>query len=224
MPPNLLSIPWLRPTRTLVAALILVSIFLGLIYTGFVLHDTTYEPQVIHQAVEAVQNVASEIQHEIVPEDAIEHDLKDERPPDYGTDDFCTAFPDPGNIAVIVKTGATELHAKVPTTLATSLRCVREPLIFSDLEQTLGEHQVHDALANFTAMEGNKDFEFYRKQQEYVAEGRGADLPELSSIPIPSTDWRTAGKSAAWGLDKYKFLCEYLCPIVDVYDHANVMH
>ncbi|KAF2172088.1 glycosyltransferase family 31 protein [Zasmidium cellare ATCC 36951] len=127
---------------------------------------------------------------------------------DPSNDDYCNTFPDPGNIAIIIKTGATELHAKLPTPLATTLKCVREPLIFSDLEQRLGEHRVHNALANFTpsAMEGNKDFDIYKLQQQYVASGREADLPDLSSISIPSDDWRTEGKSAAWGLDKYKFL------------------
>lgn len=187
------------------------------------LHESTYEPSIVHQAVEAIEHVASsEVQHETPPDDTLEHHMNDASPPGYGTDDFCNAFPDPGNLVIILKTGATELHAKAPTPLASSLRCVREPLIFSDLEQRLGQHQVHNALANVTpsAMEGNKDFDIYRKQQQYVAEGREADLPELSAIPIPSDDWQTKGKSAAWSLDKWKFLRESLDMMASAY--ANV--
>lgn len=203
---------WRRPSKTLLAALLSISILTGLLYTGITLHNTAYEPAVIHQAVEAAQYATSEVQHEILSNENFDHRPNETIQTSYGDDEYCNTFPDPGNIAIVIKTGASELYAKLPTTLATVLKCVREPLIFSDLEQRLGEHHVHNVLASFTpsAMNGNKDFDIYRKQQQYIAEGREADLPELSSVPIPSDDWRTAGKSAAWGLDKYKFLREYI--------------
>lgn len=203
---------WRRPSKSLLAALLSISIFTGLLYTGATLHNTAYEPAVIHQAVEAAQHAASGVQHEIIPNEAFDHRPNVTTLTDDGDDEYCNKFPDPGNIAIIIKTGASELYAKLPTTLATVLKCVREPLIFSDLEHRLGEYHVHNVLANFTpsAMNGNKDFDIYRKQQQYIAEGREADLPGLSSVPIPSDDWRTQGKSAAWGLDKYKFLRECL--------------
>ncbi|KAK3713068.1 hypothetical protein LTR37_008753 [Vermiconidia calcicola] len=79
---------------------------------------------------------------------------------------------------------------------------------FSDLEQTLGDKRMHNVLSRFSedAMNGNDEFDIYRKQQELANQGREVDIPSLSSIPITTKDWRTEGKNAAWGLDKYKFL------------------
>lgn len=217
---------WRRPSKTLFVALISISIFTGLLYTAITLHNTAYEPAVIHHAVEAAQHVASEVQHDLNLKQDVDHGSNGTTgttPTNHEDDEYCNAFPDPGNVAIIIKTGATEVYAKLPTLLATILKCVREPLIFSDLEQRLGEHQVHNVLANFTpsAMKGNKDFDIYRTQQQYVADGRAADLPRLSSVPIPSDDWRTNGKSAAWGLDKYKFLREYLEDSAKVFDASG---
>ncbi|EGP87833.1 uncharacterized protein MYCGRDRAFT_24216, partial [Zymoseptoria tritici IPO323] len=118
----------------------------------------------------------------------------------------CGVHKDPGNISIIVKTGATVISERLPTLLLTSLRCVDNPLIFSDLEQEFGGHHVYDVLSNFSRKEGNADFDLYRTQQEYAANGRQVDLPNLRELPIVSNDWRTKGKSAAWSLDKYKFL------------------
>ena len=123
-----------------------------------------------------------------------------------GLPSYCDAF-DISKITISIKTGATVAFDKVPTQLMTSLRCVTRPMIFSDLNQTLGSHQMHDVLSRVSpaAMKGNSDFDLYFKQQELVAQGREIELNTLSSIPIPTQDWRTQGKSAAWALDKYKF-------------------
>ncbi|KAF7195476.1 hypothetical protein HII31_03070 [Pseudocercospora fuligena] len=124
------------------------------------------------------------------------------------TDDFCAKHLDLDNIAVVVKTGATAIHDRLPTQLSTALRCVKEPLIFSDLDANLGDLHVHDVLSNFTTSvaESNREFDIYRMQQEYLAQGKANDVPRLRNLPIPTKDWRTEGKSAAWALDKYKFL------------------
>lgn len=125
--------------------------------------------------------------------------------PDLAKDD-CSSYPDLGNIAIVVKTGATEAARLIPTLLKTSLRCVKDPIIVSDLEQEISGIKLHNVLAEFAprAMQGNVDFEIYHLQQQYQAEGREEDIPKLSSMPHANQDWRTAGKSAAWGLDKYK--------------------
>ncbi|KAK3723489.1 hypothetical protein LTR37_001741 [Vermiconidia calcicola] len=124
-----------------------------------------------------------------------------------GLPPFCGNF-DVSNIAISIKTGATEARNRVPTQLMTFLHCIPDVMIFSDLDQTLGDKQMHDVLSRFSeaAMKGNDEFEIYLKQQELANHGREADLPSLSSIPITTQDWRTEGKNAAWGLDKYKFL------------------
>ncbi|KAK5173843.1 uncharacterized protein LTR77_002524 [Saxophila tyrrhenica] len=121
--------------------------------------------------------------------------------------DFCDAF-DVSKIAISIKTGATEPRNKIPTQLMTFLRCIPDVMLFSDLEQSIGAHKLEDVLSSFSeaSMQNNVDFDLYRKQQEYAKQGRETELGNLGEIPIPYDDWRTSGKSAAWGLDKYKFL------------------
>lgn len=120
---------------------------------------------------------------------------------------FCNDF-DTSKIAISIKTGATEPRNKIPMQLLTFLRCVEDVHLFSDLEGTMGSHGIADTLGHFSEEETkyNPDFQLYRQQREYVEEGREVELESLSTIPIPYKDWRTAGKNAAWGLDKYKFL------------------
>ena len=120
----------------------------------------------------------------------------------------CTNVADVRNIAISVKTGATESMDKLPTQLMTSLRCVPDPMLFSDLDQTLGDYQIHDVLSRFSpgAMEGNSDFDIYHRQKELVAQGRENQLKSLVSLPNPVDDWHAPGSNAAWALDKYKFL------------------
>lgn len=120
----------------------------------------------------------------------------------------CQQYADAGTIAYSIKTGATVALERLPIQLMTALRCVSEPMIFSDLDQTLGNHKIIDVLDRFSpeVMQDNPDFDLYHKQKEYAAAGREKDLPKLGDLPIKEDDWRTAGHSAAWGLDKYKFL------------------
>ena len=107
-----------------------------------------------------------------------------------------------------VKTGATEALKKLPTVLQTSLRCIPDPLLFSDLDQVIKGHQVYDVLAKFTpsVMENNTDFDLYRQQQALARESREGDILSLNEKIMHNADWRTGEKNIAWGLDKYKFL------------------
>lgn len=113
---------------------------------------------------------------------------------DSTTDRRCHAVSNPPNVAVIVKTGANVLYDKVPFQLLTALRCTDDPLIFSDLAQTLGSYQVHDVLDNVTAAVKNSlDFEYYRQLQEYKKFGQ--DVRDLRD-----------SSEAGWKLDRYKFI------------------
>ncbi|PTU20054.1 hypothetical protein P175DRAFT_0502200 [Aspergillus ochraceoroseus IBT 24754] len=105
----------------------------------------------------------------------------------------CQAFADPGNVLFVIKTGATEVYEKLPTQLLTTLGCVDEFLIFSDLEEQIGPYHVRDTLADFneTLKATLADFELYRLQQEYRRTGQ--DMAQLKG-------------GSAWILDKYKFL------------------
>ncbi|PYH76986.1 hypothetical protein BO82DRAFT_395718 [Aspergillus uvarum CBS 121591] len=107
----------------------------------------------------------------------------------------CSAFPDPGNVLLVIKTGATEIYEKLPTQLLTTLGCSRNYLIFSDLEERIGPYHIQDALADYdpSLKESLPNFSLYCKQQEYRRTGQ--DIATL----------RKDGREA-WTLDKYKFL------------------
>ena len=110
------------------------------------------------------------------------------------------------NIVLSIKTGATEAFDKLPTQLLTILQCADTLLLFSDLEQDIHSLHIHDVLSRYDPEfpANHADFELYRKQKEYQAEGR--DVQTLSTMKDSNSDWRTAGHNAAWALDKYKFL------------------
>jgi hypothetical protein len=60
----------------------------------------------------------------------------------------CDAFPNPGDIAIAVKTGATEAIERIPILMLTTLQCAENVLLFSDLEQNIAGYHLQDALAN----------------------------------------------------------------------------
>lgn len=114
--------------------------------------------------------------------------------PQSSADRRCNAVSNPPDVAVIVKTGANVLYDKLPMQLLTTLHCAKDPLIFSDLAQTIGPYQVYDALDNVsTTLKNSPDFDYYHKLQEYHKFGQ--DIRELR-----------VDSKAAWKLDKYKFI------------------
>ena len=128
--------------------------------------------------------------------------------PGQETNEVCDAYQDIGDIAVSVKTGATEAPKKLPAILSTSLRCVEDVMVFSDLEQNLDGLKIHDVLSRVSpsVIENNAAFELYRKQKELVSLHREGEIEALANKPAPARDDWGKGKTAAWALDKYKFL------------------
>jgi Fringe-like len=106
------------------------------------------------------------------------------------------------NVVVMVKTGASEAAEKVPAQMATSLRCAKHVLHFSDLEQDIGKYHLYDALDNVPAslVDNNPEFGLYRKQKALWRDK--GDISELQGAKDPESP----DKLAAWTLDKYKFL------------------
>ncbi|KAK7530739.1 uncharacterized protein J3D65DRAFT_639395 [Phyllosticta citribraziliensis] len=102
------------------------------------------------------------------------------------------------DVLVIMKTGATEARKKVPVHFDTTFRCIPNYVIYSDLEESINNVAIHDALANFSEpiKATNQDFHFYYKQRKYRAEGQ--NVSDLVAT--------TAGRDRAWNLDKWKFL------------------
>lgn len=108
----------------------------------------------------------------------------------------CNSSLVPDDAVIIVKTGANELYEKVPVQLLTSLRCSPHLLFFSDREERLGRHQIHDALDTVSdaIKETSPEFEYYHRLQEYQRTGQ-----DLSSLGQNFSE-------AAWNLDKFKFV------------------
>ncbi|SLM33672.1 hypothetical protein LPUS_02207 [Lasallia pustulata] len=122
--------------------------------------------------------------------------------PTYGStspDRRCEAFPDQGDILLVVKTGATESYDKLPTQLLTNLQCADDFLIFSDLEQHIGKYHIHDVLKQVNNdTKASDHFELYRAQQEYQKAHQ--DIHALED------DLSGSLHEHGWTLDKYKFL------------------
>ncbi|KAI1084591.1 hypothetical protein F5B20DRAFT_591626 [Whalleya microplaca] len=108
-------------------------------------------------------------------------------------DSSCDTFPDTSNILVVVKTGATESFAKIPTQLVTLLRCHPGFLHFSDMRQKIAGFDIHDSLDAVlaTAKDGNPDFNLYRHQQ-------------ACPVDLQSCNANSDRFFEGWTLDKYK--------------------
>ena len=106
------------------------------------------------------------------------------------------------DVFVILKTGAHEARDRVPTYLNTILRCVPRFAIFSDLEETVAGHTVHDVLAEIpkSVREQHAEFQAYDSLKKYQAEGRQGEYKGLMTTGKRKED------APGWRLDKWKFL------------------
>ncbi|KAK7521299.1 uncharacterized protein IWZ02DRAFT_284189 [Phyllosticta citriasiana] len=108
----------------------------------------------------------------------------------------CKGLEGADDVFVVLKTGATEAHEKVPIHLDTTLRCIPNYAIFSDLAEEIDGQQIQDALDEYPdeIKTTNGDFAFYRQLHDFKREGRSfAELDEGASY-------------RAWNLDKWKFV------------------
>ncbi|KAL4725171.1 hypothetical protein ACLX1H_007317 [Fusarium chlamydosporum] len=106
----------------------------------------------------------------------------------------CEGFPNTDGIMLVMKTGATEAFTKLPAHLLTSLQCLDDYLLFSDLDQQIDKYQIYDVLKDVKedVRRGRKEFDLYKAQV---------------NCPIPQ-QYCTADMTGkdGWNLDKYKFL------------------
>lgn len=115
------------------------------------------------------------------------------RRPPPGRDPMCDGFPEANNVLVVVKTGASEAFARLPTQLMTMLKCIPNFLIFSDMDQEIAGYKIHDSLSTVLreVQDGNPDFDLYRRQKACIV-----DQDNCNKLGDP--------KSEGWHLDKYK--------------------
>ncbi|KAI0598687.1 hypothetical protein F4775DRAFT_553898 [Biscogniauxia sp. FL1348] len=116
------------------------------------------------------------------------------KPPIHPYNPNCDNFPELSNVLVVVKTGATESYAKIPTQLMTNLRCVDDFLMFSDMRQRIAGFDIHDSLEAVLpeAKEGNDIFDLYRQQQNCPIDQESCNVLHDHT------------SSKGWHLDKYK--------------------
>ncbi|KAK5137125.1 hypothetical protein LTR08_000630 [Meristemomyces frigidus] len=109
---------------------------------------------------------------------------------------------------VIMKTGSTELGARLPVHFSTTLQCYPHRLLFSDSAEVLSGQTILDALESVSPAlkETNPDFELYRRLRD-----QGRDL--LASNELHGSPNETMhesgtghGDNPGWKLDKWKFL------------------
>ena len=106
----------------------------------------------------------------------------------------CEQFPDTQDILLVMKTGATEAYEKLPIHFLTTLKCLNDSIIFSDMDMQMGNHHIIDVLKDIdeTEMHGNEQFAFYQQLQQYK---------RLGLDPLDLKD-----HMRSWNLDKYKFV------------------
>ncbi|KAK5987108.1 hypothetical protein PT974_11226 [Cladobotryum mycophilum] len=112
--------------------------------------------------------------------------------PDFNFGSPCEGFPNMDSIMLVMKTGATEAFEKVPTQLLTSLQCIDDFLLFSDLEQQIGKYHIYNVLdrVDESIKEKYEEFKLYEAQL---------------TCPVSQKDC-TKDMKGGWELDKFKFL------------------
>ncbi|KAI1409974.1 glycosyltransferase family 31 protein [Hypoxylon sp. FL1857] len=110
-------------------------------------------------------------------------------------DPSCDSFPDTSNILVVVKTGASESYARIPTQLMTVLNCVPDFLLFSDMEQDIAGYHVYDSLDAVLPeiRVQNPDFDLYDRQKYCIVDQQSCSI-----------NGKANEKLEGWTLDKYK--------------------
>ncbi|EMR70856.1 hypothetical protein UCREL1_2106 [Eutypa lata UCREL1] len=109
------------------------------------------------------------------------------------------------DVLVVLKTGANEAPEKLPASFASTLRCAPNYVIYSDFEETIDGHPVHNALdkVNPEIVATHPEFEYYRLLQEHGRDAfTEAQLAEWSS----AANTINGRDSPGWRLDKWKFL------------------
>lgn len=120
---------------------------------------------------------------------------------------YCPQNPIAKDVLVVLRTGATEVLEKLPVHFDTTLRCIPNYAIYSDYEENVKGHHIHDVFDELSQdlKESVPDFELYRRLKVKGREGLSIDGTEHGgSGPAGSLG------NPGWKLDKFKFL-----PMID---------
>lgn len=122
----------------------------------------------------------------------VQHGQKAELADEYQDPD-CVDLPGIEDLAIVLKTGSTEIYEKLPIHLITTFKCVQDHLVYSDVPQDFAGDPVRDALALVSekARIELEDLEQHKVLHEHIY--LGADASELRG-------------DKSWYLDEWKFL------------------
>ncbi|KNG47087.1 glycosyltransferase family 31 protein [Stemphylium lycopersici] len=109
------------------------------------------------------------------------------------------------DVLVVLRTGATEALEKLPVHFDTTLRCVPDYVVYSDLEEEIHGHHVYDVLEGVseTLKSSAPEFQLYDHLRIHGREGL-KNTTHLGSGPGGALE------NPSWRLDRFKFL-----PMVD---------
>lgn len=115
------------------------------------------------------------------------------------------------DVLVVLRTGATESRQKVPVHFKTTLRCVPNFVIFSDLDEEIEGHAVHDVLGGITEerRKEHEDFKLYNQLQKQGKRSLEAQHVITTESGSSKGDYLNTANDG-WKLDKWKFL-----PMID---------
>ncbi|KAL0265332.1 hypothetical protein SLS55_001297, partial [Diplodia seriata] len=125
-----------------------------------------------------------------------------------------THLPGADDIFIVLKTGATVAHAKVPIHLRTTFRCAPHFALFSDLDDIIDGHLVHDVFGGGSVPDAVKEAAAAANDDDdsYDAGAAFELYDRLRAWQAARVDIaaKAAGDAAlrqqAWNLDKWKFL------------------
>lgn len=137
--------------------------------------------------------------------------LRYSKPAALAHDDiFCPQSDLADDVLVVLRTGATESRQKVPVHFRTTLRCVPHFVVFSDLDEEIEGHAVHDVLGGVSKKgKEHEDFKLYHHLQKQGRRGLGGQQVITAQSGSSKGDYLNTGNDG-WRLDKWKFL-----PMID---------
>jgi hypothetical protein len=123
----------------------------------------------------------------------VQHDQKKVASQFEAGDPLCADLDGIDDLAIILKTGSTEIYEKLPIHLITTFKFVQNHLVYSDAPQDFTGELVRDALALVSkeALAELKDLEQHKRLHEHMR--LGGDASNLRG-------------DKSWHLDKWKFL------------------
>ncbi|KAF2736518.1 hypothetical protein EJ04DRAFT_462874 [Polyplosphaeria fusca] len=124
---------------------------------------------------------------------------------------YCPSSDLADDVLVVLRTGATESREKIPVHFQTTLRCVPNFVIFSDLDEEIEGHAVHDVLNGVSdgMKKQHDDFKLYHHLKKHGRQGLKDQQVVTAQSGSSKGDYLNTDNDG-WKLDKWKFL-----PMVD---------